>query len=871
LNIAAERNCAVAPVAPLPPEALNTPCTFDQHDFQTTEDLDKTVEFVGHERAIQAIDLGVSMHRQGYNIYALGPAGTGRTELVQRFVAERAATEEPPSDWAYVNNFDQPYVPRALRLPAGRGKVLQQDMDRLVEDLRTALSSAFESEEYESRRRVLQDELQERQQESLRELQEKARGSNLALLRTPTGLAFAPVQDGNVVPPEEFQKLPEEEQKRIEGEVEALQGELQKVLLQVPRWEREYRRQLRELNKEVTGFVLNDLMDDLFEKYQELPQVLEFLRKVQEDVADRQEDFLETGDEKEKAGNTQLANLPVPDTFKRSPTLRRYQVNVLVDASDAHGAPVIYETNPSYLNLVGRVEQMAMMGALITDFTLIKPGALHRANGGYLIIDALKVLTSPYAWEGLKRALQFRQIRIESPGQMLNLTSTVSLEPEPLPLDIKVILIGDRMLYYLLARSDPDFNELFKVAADFDDEVVRSSENSLLYARLIATIVRREELLPLDRGAVCRVIDRAARLTADSERLTAHTQNITDLLEEADHWARRAGATVISSEHIQQAIDAQIYREDRIRNKIHEEMLRETIFIDTTGTRVGQINALAVLQAGNFAFGRPSRITATIYLGRGDVVDIEREVALSGPIHAKGVLILSSYLRSRYADERPLSLSASLVFEQSYGGVDGDSASTTELYALLSAIARVPIKQSLAVTGSVNQFGEVQAIGGANETIEGFFDICKERGLTGDQGVLIPAANVKHLMLRHDVVEAAAAGQFHIYPISTVDEGIEVLTGLPAGERGEDGEYPEGTINRLVHDRLAELSEIRKKLEAEAKGDILSPRLTDDIDRGKEKGHEREPDDSPKDPTIDPDREPGKERDDGTGQAPKPQ
>ncbi|OUC05391.1 ATP-dependent protease, partial [Litorilinea aerophila] len=486
---------------------------------------------------------------------------------------------------------------------------------------------------------------------------------------------------------------------------------------------------------------------------------------------------------------------------------------VLVDSSDVQGAPVIYESNPTYLNLIGRIEQMAMMGALVTDFTLIKPGVLHRANGGYLILDALKVLANPYAWEGLKRVLEFQAIRIESPLQMLSLTSTVSLEPEPIPLDVKVILMGDRLLYYLLSQYDPDFSELFKVAADFDDEFKRDAESQQAYAQLIAAIVRREQLRPFDRSAVCRVIEHAARLVSDSERLTAQLQTIVDLLEEADHWAQQAGAEVVSAQHVQQAIDAQIFRADRLRERMLEETLRETIHIETTGERVGQINGLSVLQLGNFAFGRPSRITATVHMGRGEVIDIEREVAMGGPIHSKGVLILASLLRSRYASDRPLSLGASLVFEQSYGGVDGDSASSAEFYALLSAIAQVPIKQSLAVTGSVDQHGRVQAIGGVNEKIEGFFDLCNSRGLTGDQGVLIPASNVQHLMLRQDVVDAVAAGKFHIYPVEHVDQGIEILTGVPAGERDEEGNYPEGSINQRVETRLAQLAEKRKEFD----------------------------------------------------------
>ncbi|HJW76626.1 MAG TPA: ATP-binding protein [Thermoleophilia bacterium] len=802
----------MASVRPLPPQALYRRCTLDHLDFTTTADLKTDIEFIGQDRPIAAIELGITVNRHGYNIFALGPSGTGKYTVIQRFVEQRAAAEPSPNDWCYVNDFEQPSAPRALRLPTGMGKQLKRDMDRLVEELRTGLSSAFESEEYTTRRRTLEEEFEERQKQSLAELQKQASGRGLALLQAPTGFGLAPMKEGEVISPEEFQKLPLEEQKRIENEIESLQGELQKVLLQVPRWKREFGIRLRDLNNEVTAVVVDDLVDDLLVKYKDLPDVSAYLAAVQKSVGDHLSDFLETAEERPAEGAAAAANLPIPDASGKPPALRRYRVNVLIDSGGAAGAPVIYESNPSYLNLVGRVEQISMMGALLTDFTLIKPGVLHRANGGYLILDALKVLSNPYAWEGLKRALRFQQVRIESPGQMLSVTSTVSLEPEPIPLDIKVILMGDRQLYYLLAQEDPDFNELFKIAADFDDEFVRDDETTRQYARLIAAIVERGELLPLDRGAVCRVVEHASRLVGDSERVTAQMRAIVDLLEEADHHARRENAELIGVAHVQQTIDAQRYRSDRLPARMREEVLRKTLLIDTEGTKVGQINGLSVLSLGTFNFGQASRISATVHMGKDEVVDIEREVELSGPIHSKGVLILSGFLRGRYAQEHPLSLGASLVFEQSYGGVDGDSASSAELYALLSAIARVPIAQSFAVTGSVNQSGEVQAIGGVNEKIEGFFDLCKARGLTGDHGVLIPEANVKHLVLRQDVVEAVAAGQFAVYPITTVDEGIEALTGLPAGESDGDGRYPAGTVNRMVADRLADLAEKSKEL-----------------------------------------------------------
>ena len=820
----------MAPAKSLTPDLLRRRAEPERFSFTTTDDLPDLTSFLGQERPIGAIRFGVKMHRPGYNIFALGPAGLGKYTLVRGAVEERAATEPPPSDWCYVNNFDQPYKPKVLRLPTGMGREFRRDMDHLVEDMQTALSAAFESEEYQARRRAVEGEFQDLQQASLVTLQEEAKQRSLTLLRTPAGLAFAPIKDGSVLPPDEFEKMPEEERKRIQADVEVMQEQLQKVLSKAPRWERELRNRLRDLNRDVASVVLNDLNEEIAQKYAAQADVLAYLDAVRRDVNEHLGDFLVAGEKKNESadGDSQVAFMETV-----SP-LRRYQVNLLVDSADLTGAPVIYESNPSYINLTGRVEQMAQMGALITDFMLIKPGMLHRANGGYLILDALKVLLSPYAWEGLKRALQFGEIRIESALQMLSLTSTISLEPEAVPLDFKVILLGDRMLYYLLSEADPDFGELFKVVADFADELVRTDETQEMYARLIATIARRDKLRPFDRLAVCRVLDHAARLVSDAERMTAHIQAIVDLLHESDHFAGEENAVVVSSSHVETAIAAQIFRLDRVAKLMQEEILRKTLYVQTEGSVIGQINGLSVLQLGNFAFGQPSRITATVRMGRGDVVNIEREVNMSGPIHSKGVLILSSFLNARYALDRPLGLSASLVFEQSYGGVEGDSAASTELYVLLSAITDLPIKQSLAVTGSVDQHGRVQAIGGVNEKIEGYFDLCRARGLTGEQGVMIPSANVKHLMLRQDVVDAVVAGQFHVYSIDHVDQGIELLTGLPAGERDAKGKYAKGTVNRMVEDRIMTMAKKRRALERKGQHKDQADKTDDAHKNGKD-------------------------------------
>ena len=803
-------------VKQLEPEQLYHHVDAKQLLFETTDDLENLQEFIGQPRAVEAMRLGTGIQRSGFNVFVLGPTGVDKQAFVRQFFERQAENEPVPSDWCYINNFDESYKPTALELPAGKGVELRRDMERLVEELRTALAATFESEEYQNRRQAVAEEFKERQEQAFKGLQDRAQEHQLAVLRTPAGLAFAPVRDGEVLSREEVEKLSEEQRKQLEQEVEGLQEELQKILRQMPGWQREMRDKVRQLDHEVAAFAVGGLIDELREKYGSFGKVTDYLDDLRKDVVENASEFFSSEQE-----GTNVVNALMGGGQQRggraSPSLRRYQVNVIADHGSSEGAPVVYEDSPALQNLIGRVEHMAQMGALLTDFNLIKPGALHKANGGYLILDARKLLLQPYAWEGLKRALQAGEVRIESVGQMLSLISTVSLEPEPIPLKVKVALVGEPLLYYLLWQMDPDFADLFKVAADLADDMERNPENQLLYARLIATLARGENLRPFDRGAVARIIEYSSRLVGDAQKMSMQMRHISDLLQEADYRAGQEGRDAVSAADVQRSIDARIYRSDRLRERAQEAILRETVLIDTQGERVGQVNGLSVAQLGEFAFGRPTRITAQVRMGKGEVVDIEREVELGGPIHSKGVLILSGFLGGRYAAERPLSLSASLVFEQSYSGVEGDSASSAELYALLSAIAQVPIEQSFAVTGSVNQYGQVQAIGGVNEKIEGFFDVCKERCLSGDQGVLIPSSNVQHLMLRQDVVDAVSGGQFHIYPVAHIDQGIELLTGVPAGERDKEGKYAEGTINARVEQRLAELAQKQAQFSAAAK------------------------------------------------------
>ncbi len=789
--------------------------------FETTDELEDLTEIIGQDRAVKAVHFGIGVQREGYNLYVMGPSGMGKHTMVSQFLEQKARSQPHPPDWCYVNNFKQPHKPKALKLPPGKGEQLRQDMEQLVEELTTAIPAAFESDEYRSQIQTMEEELKEQQEKAFSELSDAAGSKEVKLFRTPSGFAFAPQREGEVVSPEDFEKLPPEEQERIEKIVAGLQEQLQEIIQRIPQWRRETRDKVKALNRKVAMSAVGQLIDELKKRYSDLPAVLSYLEDVEQDVVHNVTDFIKTEEREEVPGGQQ------PSDPK---AMHRYKVNNLILNNRGEGAPVMYLDNPTYLNLVGRAEHMAQFGTLMTDFTLLKPGALHEANGGYLLLDAHKLLTQPYAWEGLKRALYSNKVVIEPLEKMLSLISTVSLEPEPIPLDIKVVILGDRRLYYLLQQYDPDFSELFKVQADFEEHIDRNEENNQLIARIIATIARKENLLPFHRDAVAQIVDYASRHVEDSEKLTTHMRSIADLLREADYWAREEGCEVVHGKDIRHTIDEQIHRASRVRERIQEAIQRGHIYIDSAGDKIGQVNGLSVVSLGNYMFGQPSRITATAHIGEGQVVNIEREVEMSGPIHSKGVLILSSLLASRYARNNPLSLSASLVFEQNYGGVDGDSASLAELCALLSAVAEVPIKQSFAMTGSINQHGQVQPIGGVNEKIEGFFEVCRARGLDGKQGVIIPASNVKNLMLHPDVIEAVKEEKFHIHSVETVDEALSLLSGIEAGELDAEGHYPADSVNGKAQAKLEDMARIRQSFGNHHKG--------------KEKGAEKKPGDS---------------------------
>jgi lon-related putative ATP-dependent protease len=792
-------------VPALPPEQLFNRCDPATLPGDSTDDLEDLPGLLGQERAIEAVAFGVGIKHQGYNLFALGTSGTGKHSVIAEYLRRQATRRPTPDDWCYVNNFVDPQRPNALRLPAGRARALAEAMDHLIEELGMVLPASFESDDYRARREVIDEQVKQQAERGFSELRQKAQAQNVTLIRTPTGLALAPLKDGEVLSQEAFAKLPPEEQARIKDVIEGLQDELEAVVRRMPDTERQHREAVRKLNRDVTQFAVGHLIEDLRRAYQDLPEVVSYLGEVEADIVDHAEDFLP---EARPVPGPMSAQMPQgPEEADSEPPFRRYQVNVMVENVPGSGAPIYYEDRPSHQTLVGRVEHIARFGALVTDFNLLKPGALHKANGGYLILDAIRLLQSGIGYESLKRALRSNEIRIETPEQMMSVASTISVEPEPIPLDIKVILVGEPQLYYQLQSQDPDFPELFKVQVDFEERVDRNHHNTALMARLIATSVRRENLKAFDRTGIARVIEQASRMVEDSQKLTTHMRSINDLLVEADHFAGLANARQVTAEHVQQAIDAQLRRADRVPLRLREEILRGTYHIDTSGARIGQINGLAVLGMGLLSFGKPSRISARVHLGRGEVTDIEREVELGGALHSKGVLILAGFLGGRFSRDRPLSLAASLVFEQSYGGVDGDSASMAELCALMSALAEVPIRQRYAMTGSVDQYGRSQAIGGVNEKIEGFFDLCDARGLTGDQGVIIPASNVKHLMLRGDVVAAARAGKFHIHAIEDVDQAMEILTGESAGKQAADGGWPENSVNARVAQRLADFAE----------------------------------------------------------------
>lgn len=774
--------------------------TFDPAllDCDTSEEATPLKAIIGQRRAVRALQFGLEIKSKGFNVFVAGQPGTGRTTAAERFLMELARDKPVPPDWCYVNNFRDPHRPEALQLPVGRALQFQSDVAELIKDTQREIRAAFESDEYAARRQEMGKQFQTRRNDIFRAISEKAQQRSFYVQATPMGFATVPLKEGKPISEEEFMGLDSAEQERIGAVRTELQEDLSNAIRQARVLEREATRTLQALDREVAQFALSPLFGELKEAYDDCPEVIGHLDTMQSDMLDNLALFREESDEQQI--RSQLAGaeeLP----------FRKYEVNVLVDNSNNHGAPVIVEINPTYNNLFGRIEKEARFGALTTDFTLIREGSLHRANGGYLVMPAEELLRNLFSWDSLKRALQNGEIGIEEAAERLGYMTTKSLRPEPLPLDVKIVLIGQTELYYTLYNLDEDFKELFKVKADFDSVMDRADEAVQDYIAFVCRVCADESLKHLDRSALARVIEHGSRLADDQEKLSTRFGDLSDVIREANFYASQDDSEYVTAGHVERAIDERFYRSSLLAERVSELIERNTIMIDVDGAVPGQVNGLAVLGLGDISFGKPSRITVSVGAGRGGLIDIEREVKLGGAIHSKGVLILSGYLTGQYAQDSPISLSARIAFEQSYSGVDGDSASSTELYAILSAISEQPVKQGIAVTGSVNQKGEVQAIGGVNQKIEGFFAICQAKGLTREQGVLIPQSNMKNLMLKEEVVEAVRQGEFHIWAVKTIDEGIEVLTGVPAGTRQEGGAFPQGTIHYLVQKRLSELSE----------------------------------------------------------------
>ncbi len=778
----------------VPIEKLKRKCDYSKFDFETTETLSPTIGIIGQERAVRAMEFGLTIKNKGYNIFMMGPIGTGKTTYAKSIVTQMAENEKVPNDWCYIYNFNEPDKPLALTLPAGKGPILSRDMDDLIEQVQATIIRVFNSEDYERAKNDIIGEFQSKSNELLEELEKEAEKDGFLLRRTNTGIVSIPIKDGKPLEQEEFDQLNEEEKKLIEANRQKTQTKMAESTRKLKILEREARTTVAKLDKEMVLETINPYVLELKNKYEDDHMICDYLDKIEEDIIENLEFFKDKDD----------SQIPFPwvAQFKHEFALNKYKVNVFVNNGDLKGAPVVIETNPTYYNLIGGVEYRSLFGELTTDVTMIKSGAIHRANGGYLILQAFDVLNAFMAWDVLKRILKHRKVQIENIGEQYRAIPTVSLKPEPIPVDLKVIMIGNSFIYHLLYNYDDDFKKLFKVKADFDTRMPKTSETMTEYAQFISYHCNKEGLKHFTKDGVAAIIEYASRLVEDQKKLTTNFNRVLDMIYEANVWAERDGTEYIDEEHVNKAIKEKLFRSNRIEERIQELIQDGKILIDTKGESIGQVNGLAIYDFGDFVFGKPTRITAKTYMGRNGIINIERESNLSGNIHDKGVLILSGYLGGKYGQDKPISLSASIGFEQAYEGVDGDSASSSELYTILSSLAELPINQGIAVTGSVNQHGEIQPVGGVTEKIEGFFAVSKVQGFTGKQGVIIPYQNIDNLMLSDEVIEAVKEGKFHIYPIKNVDEGIELLTGIPAGKERKNGSYPKGSVNYLVNEKL---------------------------------------------------------------------
>lgn len=787
----------------LPPEKLRYSCDPNQFDFETTECLSPLKEVVGQDRAVKAIDFGVNIKSYGYNIFVLGPGGAGRTSTIKEAIDRQALKLPTPADWCYVYNFENPDQPNAIQLPTGKAKSLHVKMDKLIQELKKEIPAVLSSEDFQRERNQIFQRLQEKQNNAFVEFDKKAKSEGFGLQKSPMGFSLVPIKDGKIITSEQYDQLSETDRERLDQQSKILQDELTNTIREIRKLEQQTKKAVDKLERETIKFAIGHHIETIKEEFAHCEEVVTYLNHVEEDLLNNISEFKTMPDEKGTDEQSTLLSMLPSSTY----LFDRYRINVIVDNSKTKGAPVVVETNPTYNNLIGRIERKTHFGALITDFTMIKAGALHRANGGFLIVEADHIFRNAFAWEALKRTLKNQEIKITDLTEEYSFVSTKTLEPEPIPLETKVVLIGGHRVYHLLYNWDNEFRELFKVKAEFNVEMKRTSKNVQKYAQFLSCRCTTENLLHFDREAVARVVEYGAELAGDQTKLSTKFSDICDLAREANYWARQNKHPVINRQDVKQAIDAKKYRSNRTEELAQEAIDTGTIFIDTKGEKVGQVNGLAVYNSSDYMYGKPTRISVRTYSGKGGVIAIDREVKMSGRIYEKGVLILSGYLNGKFGQNKQLSMSASITFEQSYGEIDGDSASSTELYGILSSLSNYPIKQGIAVTGSVNQLGEIQPIGGVTEKIEGFFDVCRAKGLTGDQGVIIPKTNIKNLMLKDEVIAAVRDGKFHIYLVTTVEEGIEILTGVPAGKATKDGSYPENTVYWVVEKHLKEMEE----------------------------------------------------------------
>jgi lon-related putative ATP-dependent protease len=786
----------------LPVNKLRFTCDENLFHFETTASISPLDVMLGQKRAVKAVEFGLFAKNHGYNIFISGLVGTGKITYAKAAVNKVAAEQQTPGDWCYVNNFKNSSQPIALLLPAGMGHVFSQEIEDLMEDIKTEVGKVFNSDDYESAKNNTIKSFQERRTIIIDSFNEKASEYGILPQWSTTGFVGMPMKDGKTLSPEEFQTLDKEEREATEKKILTVHEKAMEVIRRMQELEREMREEIRKLDSKVGLFAAGSMIDEVRQKYHDHSEVVEYLEAVKEDVVKNISDFKATSTDDEQNNPFAFLKKNNQDSIRD-----KYKVNLLIDNRELKGAPVIFESNPTYYNLVGRVEYETRMGMVSTDFTMIKAGALHKANGGYLILNARDVLTNIGSWEALKRILNTQKLFVENLSEQYGMMAMASLKPQPVPINVKVILIGNPYLYYLMYNYDEDFCKLFKIHADFDTQMDSTTDNIMKMAEFISSSIETKKLKHFDRSAVARMVEYSCRLAGSQKKLTTRFSEVVKILCEADIWATMDKSDIVSGQHVKQAIEEKKYRSNKYEEHLQEMVADGKLMIDTEDRKIGQVNGLAVMAVGEYMFGKPSRITANTYMGKSGIVNIERETKMSGTSHTKGVLILSGYIGQKYAQKYPLALTASLTFEQLYGGIDGDSASSTELYALLSSLSGVPIKQYIAVTGSVNQKGEVQPIGGVTEKIEGFFNICKMKGLTGEQGVMIPHQNVDELVLNDEVIEAVAQGKFHIYEVKTIDQGIELLTDVPAGECRVDGTYPPGSIHYLVMQRLKEYTD----------------------------------------------------------------